>query len=267
MCLGGCGGGSGGSHQAAASAQSRETAKPFTVTSTLDAKHVLPHRIRWLASPSLPAAQVKEVEFLIDGKVTWIEKQAPYAFSEESGYLVTSWLDPGQHSFGVRAVSVDGRTASDTVKARVAKVSPLPGGLAGTWHRRVNGRGAPRAGTPGNPTETFTPSGTYTMVIDSRWIQMRFPGHFEAKASESTGAGWILNSDYTAVPGRLQALGEVSTRPFDGGAAEGGPWCYPGGPSSSYSWSVSDGVLTLKPSGGHDACDVRGFILTGKWRR
>ena len=49
---------------------------PFAVRSTLDRKTVLPHRIRWLAFPHVPTSQVREVEFLIDGKVRWIEHNA-----------------------------------------------------------------------------------------------------------------------------------------------------------------------------------------------
>ena len=48
---------------------------PFAVTSSLDGKTVLPLRTRWLAYPKLPAAKIQEVDFLIDGKLRWIEHQ------------------------------------------------------------------------------------------------------------------------------------------------------------------------------------------------
>jgi len=82
--------------------------KPFTVVSTLDGRTVLPHRIRWHGLPTLAPANVKEVDFLIDGNVDWIEQHAPYSYSDDAGYLVTSWLSPGRHRFTVRVSAIDG---------------------------------------------------------------------------------------------------------------------------------------------------------------
>lgn len=261
-CLAGCGAG----HDVTARNRPPKTAA-FRVTSTLDGMHVLPHRIPWVASPSLPATQVSQVEFLVGRKVAWIEHKAPYSFSDDGGYLVTSWIRPGGHSFTVRATSIDGRVATDTVTAQVAKSPPPPAALAGTWHRRVDASGSPAAGSPGNPTDTYTRSGTYTMVIDTAEIQMRFPGRFVKPASDSTGAGWILDSDYTVGRASLRVQGAISSEPFNETTAEGGWWCYPGGPPAGYRWSVSGRTLTLRPLGKHDACGVRGFIWTGRWQR
>ena len=85
----------------AAASSGGETAPRFVVTSTLDGKSVLPHRIRWRAQPSLPVSQVSRVEFLIDGKVGWDEENAPYTYGDDSNWLVTSWLSPGRHRFTV----------------------------------------------------------------------------------------------------------------------------------------------------------------------
>src|SRR5690242_2018718 len=38
----------------------------FTVTSTLDGQTMLPQRIHWEATPSIPSDQVTELDFLID---------------------------------------------------------------------------------------------------------------------------------------------------------------------------------------------------------
>jgi hypothetical protein len=82
---------------AAAAAGSAKT--PFVVTSSLDGRRVLPLRSRWLAYPRLPVAQIEEVDFLIDGKVRWIEHHAPYNYGSDDlhghlGYLITTWLSP-----------------------------------------------------------------------------------------------------------------------------------------------------------------------------
>jgi hypothetical protein len=247
--------------------------KPFRVTSTLDGKTVLPHRIRWLAVPRLPAAQVKKVDFVIDGgKPRWIERKPPYTFGddengEHKGYLVTSWLTPGRHRFTVRVLAFDGRKSEDIVVARVLPAREPPPALAGTWQRSIpDTSGAPKAGTPGNPTDTLTPPGTYRMVIDKRWIQVRFPGTYHWPQSDDTGEGWILDSDYSAGPDSVRVFGAVT---FDThhNQAELGWWCWPDGPPADYLWSTSGDTLTLRPKQGADPCGVRGFIWAGEWKR
>jgi hypothetical protein len=245
---------------------------PFTVTSTLEGKKLLPRRIRWVASASLPAAQIREVEFIIDGgPPRWIEKLPPYTYGEDENgrhqnYLVTSWLTPGRHRFVVRATATDGRRAEQTVLARVLPAAAPPAALAGTWKRTIEDTSAaPRVGSPGNPY-THTPPGTYTLVIDKRWIQARFPGRYVLPASEDSGEGWILDSDYTAGATSLLARGSVVFRPFND-EAEGGQWCWEDGPASNYAWSVSADTLTLRPMHGADPCSVRGFVWAGDWKR
>jgi len=246
---------------------------PFKVTSTLDGKTVLPHRIRWLAFPKLPLTKVQRVDFLIDGgKPRWVEQNPPYVYGEDEGglhkgYLVTSWLTPGRHRFTVRATITGGRTSSHTVVARVLPAPEPPAGLGGTWQRTITDTsGAPVPGSKANPTETLTPAGTYTMVIDRRWIQVRFAGTFHRPQSDNTGEGWILDSDYSAGPGNLRALGPMI---FDTAhdQAETGWWCFQDGPEGDYTWSTSGDTLTLKPKAGADPCGVRGFIWAGDWRR
>jgi hypothetical protein len=248
---------------------------PFTVTSTLHGKTVLPHRIHWYATASLPENRIAELKFLIDGKARWSEASAPYIYGDPEdtfgkanrGYLVTSFLAPGRHEFTVRATSLDGRTATDTVVARVPAAPQPPARLAGTWRRTIDDvSGMPAPGSAGNPTSGYTPAGTYTMVIEKRWIQVRQPGRFDKLGSEHTGAGWIYDSDYAAGPKRLHVAGAVTFRQFDN-EAEGGPWCYWGGPEADYTWSVSGDTLTLTPVGGKDPCGLRGFVWAGEWTR
>ena len=49
--------------------------------------------------------------------------------------------------------------------------------------------------------------------------------------------------------------------------AETGWWCWQDGPPADYTWSVTGDTLTLRPTGGHDACGVRGFVWGGQWMR
>jgi hypothetical protein len=243
----------------------------WTVTSTLDGKNVLPRRVVWIAStPGLPRSELKSggIGFLIDGKIASFTDAQPYTFPDHGGYLVTSWLTPGAHTFMVRAHSKDGTIKEDTVTARIAAPAAVPSALAGTWRRSVaDTSGAPKPGSTGNPTYTYTPTGTYKLVIDARWIQTRFPGSYDAKASEKTGAGFVMDNDWTPGAKTFQAWGGVQFKVLQQIDAEGGWWCDAGGPVASYTWAVSGNTLTLTPAGGTDACGIRGFIWGGQWTR
>jgi hypothetical protein len=260
-----CIGCAGGDDNAPASAEASK--RPLTITSTLDGKKVLPHRIRWLAFSKPKGAKVKKVEFLIDGgKPRGVEKIAPYTFGEDEfgkhfNYLVTSWLTPGKHRFTVRATASDGRKSTDTVVARVHPAPKPPGDLGGAWQRDVpDTSGAPKPGTPGNPTDNIFPPGTYKMIIDRRWIQVHYPGKYRVPQSDETGEGWILDSDYKASATRLRALGPVTFETLqDPPQAEWGWWCWEDGPSATYRWSTSGDTLTLTPKKS-DPCTSRSFI-------
>jgi hypothetical protein len=237
--------------------------KTFKVKSTLDGKTVLPQRIHWLAFPRLPSSQVRQVEFLIDGKVRWVESRAPYSYSDDGGYLVTSWLSPGRHRFTVRATSWTGRRGIATVVARVIPAPSPDASLAGSWQREVATPVAPDPNYPGDAV----PAGTWTLTFDQRWIASQFPGTFDPKTSPQTAAGNVLLDDYTPESNTLTLYGAVTTGPFNPRvAAGGGWWCGPGGPKATYTWSVSDTTLTLKPIVA-DACSQRGGIYAGQWTR
>ena len=93
---------------ATSAALAQSGAAGFTVHSSLDGKTVLPLRIHWIAHPQLPSAQVKEVDFLIDGRLGWVEKKTPYVYADDGNWLVTSILMPKKHTFTVRVVSTTG---------------------------------------------------------------------------------------------------------------------------------------------------------------
>ena len=149
--LAGCG--SSGSRTQATS--STRQSGGLSVKSSLTGHTTLPHRVHWTATPSVPGYQISEVEFLIDGRLTWVEQQAPYCYGSDGNFLVTSFLRPGQHAFTVKAVAVDGKTASTTVRASVPVAPAPPSALAGTWKQFQKSQG------PGSP-----PTGTWRAVIN-----------------------------------------------------------------------------------------------------
>src|SRR3982751_4051312 len=103
--------------------------RALTVRSTLAGKSVLPHRVRWLGVPGA-GAKVREVRFLVDGRLRWLEQHAPFTFGNDGNYLVTTWLKPGVHTFTVEAVGADGTRATATTQARVAPAPAPPARLA-----------------------------------------------------------------------------------------------------------------------------------------
>jgi hypothetical protein len=279
VVVAGCGGGktsSGSTPTAATSHRSQvnsagapPTTKPFGLASSLDGRTVLPHRIHWLALPALPASRVREVQFLIDGRRAWVQRKPPYAYAEDGGFLVTSWLTPGEHRFSVRAVPVVGRPATDTVVARVLPAPEVPPALAGTWQRTIaDTTPAPAPGTHGNPTDTLTPPGRYTITFDRRWIHDVFPCTSSPCAYDgATGAGGEFLSDWNPGPSTFHVQGEVTFRIFKDTDRLAGWWCQTWGPAATYTWSVTGDTLKLAPVGGHDACAIRGFVWSGVWRR
>ncbi len=232
--------------------------RKFSVTSTLHGKKVLPHRIAWVAR----AAGATEVKFLIDGKVRWIEHTPPYSYSDDGGYLVTSWLSPGPHRFTVRAESYRGEKASETVVARVVAAPDPPSELAGTWQRNIPNQVPADPGCAPDPN----PAGLYTLIFDRRWIESINPGTFDPVKSPQTFAGYIVDNDWIPGPKTFQIAGSVTINIFRDDDPRGGWWCHPWGPTATYAWSVNGDTLTLAPLG-RDPVNQRAGVFTGTWTR
>jgi hypothetical protein len=252
-------------------AMAAASSTPLKVTSSLDGKTVLPHRIVWHAYSSITTSKIKQIDYSIDGKLRWIGHAGPVStFSDTGGYLVTSWLKPGIHTFTVKTIALDGQTASNSSEARVLPAPNPPRAIVGTWERNINTTNAPAVGSAGNPTYTYTPSGTYRITFSRKWIEDHFAGKFSIDSSikHNTGDGFELLSDWTPGTSTFHVAGAVSMQPFDPNTQQlGGSWCNWGGPSANYRWSVKGDQLTLAPIGGHDPCSIRGFIWAGTWTK
>jgi hypothetical protein len=230
--------------------------QPFNVTSTLDAKRVLPLRMHWLAYPKPPASKISRVEFLIDGKVRWIEHQAPYNYGSDDfhghlGFLITTWLKAGRHTFTARAVDSSGHTATDTVIARVLPAPKPPGALAGAWSRTVTPEDIKKSG-PGPP-----PPGRWKLIFDRAGAWHIDPNN-----------GGVVNQ-YTARPGVIDVFAPITMAPKGvskfGAHGFGCCDCNQAGPFGSYSWSVSEDELTLRAK--KEGCPNRRAIWEGIWTR
>jgi len=229
----------------------------FKVSSTLDGKTTLPSRLHWLVYPKLSPTKVAEVDFLIDGKVRWIEHSAPYNYAsdengKEMGFLITTWLSAGTHTFTSRVLDMSGNSVRDTVRARVlaapAPPAPLQGGI---WTRIVQG-----GGSDGPPT------GRWELVFD-RVGAWHLDPLGSGVANQVSFHGNVIN---VFAPIQMAPLiNDHTTVKRYGHHNIGGFDCTMAGPFGSYHWSVSGDQLTLTAI--KEGCAGRGTIWQGTWTR
>jgi hypothetical protein len=242
----------------------------LAVTSTIDGKKVLPQRIRWIAHPTVAPSKVSEVDYLIDGKLRWVEQFAPYNYASDDlhghlNYLYTSWLTPGEHTFTARAKTTSGQTATDTVSARVLPAPAPPTALAGTWTRVMTAAEDAKS-DPKYGKDNIPPPGKWRLVIDRVGIWELDPlGTGLLQAYSVTGN--VLHSyspivekpkNTTGAAGSIERLGNQVT-------VNGGVECDESGPFGTYHWSLSRNQLTLTSL--HEPCGQRRAIYEGTWTR
>lgn len=219
------------------------------VTSTLDGRTTLPHRIHWEATPSVAEADVSEVLFLIDGNPAWVEHNAPYFYGDDGNYLVTSFLSQGEHSFTVRVLGVGGQSAESNVNATVAAAPSPPDALTGmSWSRTMTPADKKKATSSEPP-----PTGLWGLTIDPvGWM-----------LSDPEGGGLLFDVAYQNGH-RVQLRASIERPPYP--SPTGGGFCEEPDAPFAWSYSVDEGgkTLTLHPIG-QDPCGDRVAILEGTW--
>jgi hypothetical protein len=240
----GCfGGGAGG-----ASSERLATApKHIRVTSTLAGLDVAPDHVHWIAQPSFKKADVREVRFYVDGKLSWIDPEKPYTYGGDGGYLVPSWMADGRrHTFTTEAVAVDGSQGREEVMLRVRSVKKMPDLPYGIWGIR---------GPPGGPAYP-------------RAINVIPPGVLWIGAPIENATAYEIRTDGST----LRILAPIRKGPGGTGVTEQG-WhfdsydCGPEGPFAVYTWSFGSGPTgtTLRLHAVHDPCAARRQKLEGTW--
>jgi hypothetical protein len=244
-----CGGGP--SHQTSTSSTRPPTL--LKLTSSLDGQTALPLRTQWIASPVPADAVVAKVDFLIDGKLIWNEDRAPYVFGRDGGYLITTWLTPGPHTFTARATDVAGGRVTDTVTATVAAAPQPPAALRGMWTRTVTDQDIAKYG------DGSTPAGQWGLVEDQIGAWYLDPqGDGGVEQYDVQGDTIHIYAPIQMVPlDSYPGIHRYGHRGFEG-------WvCDASGPFGSYHWSVSGGKLTLTVI--NEGCPNRRAILEGTW--
>jgi hypothetical protein len=236
------------STQAVSRSSATGSAATITVTSTLDGQSSLPHRIPWEATPNVSPAQVSEVDFLIDGRLGWVERKAPYVYGDDGNWLVTSFLTPGRHAFTVRAIATSGQSAMSTVNATVAAAPAPPATLAGTWARTVTTDDVRKATTGSQP-----PPGAWQLTIA--------PAGWEPL--DPQGNRGLFDVAYQSA-GVIEMRPTIEQPPFPN--SNNGGFCADTDPL--FGWTAVTGsggkMLMLHPAG-QDPCGDRAAILEGVW--
>lgn len=240
-------------------------------TSSLDGKTVLPRRMRWVVHPDVPDSAVREVDYIIDGKLRWVEHNPPYYYGGDDaganpGYLFTSWLSPGEHVFTAHVVSADGRSPTDVVTARVMPPLQPPAALAGMWTRTVTNKdrakSSPAFGAGG--ANNVPPAGVWRLVFDSTGVWELDP----VKTGLVTGYKVVADVLFAYAPISM-APGNCSEGPCGvtrfGHHHIGGRDCNFAGPFGSYRWTVAGAHLTLTAI--HEPCGQRRAVWEGTWTR
>ena len=229
------------------SAPSSSSPSQLTVKSTLDGFTTLPERIHWEASA---VGDVSEIDFLIDSRLGWVEKNAPFFYGDDGNWLVTSFLAPGVHTFTVQATGIAGEKATDTVTATVRPPTAPPAALAGTWTHVVTAADVTKA-TSGMPP----PAGKWRVTISALGWTMRDPEN----------GGGVFDVEYPS-PRRLQMRPTIETPPFPN--ATNGGFCENTDPLFEWTYSITnDGKTLVLHSAGEDPCGDRVAILEGTWTR
>ena len=178
--------------------------------------------------PSGPASDVSEVDFLIDGRLGWVEHNGPYFYGDDGNWLVASFLGPGEHTFTARVITVDGRTATDTVKASVTAPPAPPPALVGiTWQHEVTPADVLKS-TSGQPP----PPGNWRLRINRMGWQLRDP---------TPGGNWGL-FDVLYQPGGLQMRPTIEYPPYPN--SNNGGFCEDTDPLWAWAYSVGGGGKT-----------------------
>lgn len=253
----------------AASAAFAVSGKSSAVSSSLDGKTVLPQRTRWLVHPGSGASSVRKVDYLVDGKLRWVEDNAPYYFGGDDngadpGYFVTTWLNPGRHVFTSRVVGEHGKVATDVVTARVQPTPRPPAALAGTWTRIVTKRDQAKASAAfGAASGNLPPTGVWRLVFDRTGAWELDPLK-SGLVTEYGVAGHLVHAYAPISMAPCSDTGPCGVKRF-GHHHIGGVDCTAAGPFGTYRWSVSHSQLTLAAI--HEPCGQRRVIWEGTWKR
>jgi hypothetical protein len=224
----------------------------WSVTSSIVDGATLAAPTRWSAEPvGPPPGGLDRIEFLIDGKLLWVERHAPFVFNNDGNYLYPYVFARGAHQLIARAVSASGERVTTTANVQMTQTPPkIPRALQATWRHRVSQAVIDRNRAPGDPP---LPGGV---------LRLKFGGN-----------GLALATPPKPVPGGYYAFSATARGVLD----LGGPvnWltaqssydgiCHGDQTLGRYRWKIRHGALMLKVV--NDPCRLRAASLARRWGR
>jgi hypothetical protein len=242
--------------------QSEAAPEQVEIQSSLDGFSILPRRIAWTATTSLPPGEVRVVHFRLDGKGLWSDPTPPFAYGEEGAQLGT-WMGPGRHRFTVRVIATDGSPANETVIVRVRKTKTNDK-LRNVWGRLSKAE-----------QETPTPPGKTPRLMALAYFADRIVSVGRSPGQAFAYEYWVKG--HTLHLGTAWFSGAPGESARFAGWGAGGIQCPAGTWSARYTWSRRQGRVTGRFEGEdtyadnliltaeEDPCAKRRRMLEGVW--
>jgi len=199
----------------------------------------------WIATLTGQSASspVDRVEFLIDGDLAWVERNAPYSFNDDGNLFVPSVLDPGSHQLSVNVYTASGVAATSETTVTTTRPS-VPAELEGKGFKIQ---------TPAQRCPTCDmPDGVWRIEFGADGV-IRFDDPLGGKGTEAFEA----TSD-----GALTLYGPTSWIVPE--EAQGG-FCNPDG-MVPMTWRISGADLILSAGATPDPCPGRAWVFTGTYQ-
>jgi hypothetical protein len=257
---------------------SKQTAP--SVRSSLDGLSVLPARVRWTATTSVPSADVREVRFIVDHDRWWVDRSSPYTYGPDGADLPTRFISSlgkrGEaHSFKVKVITTSGERWSETVEARTPEARlgrHSPGNFRNYFGGYLGNYGFGRL----SPADLANPPQGDLFSSYTGWLSFVRAGLFAGAGNGKRQFAWEMASDsqriYLGTPIYLDARGGPAS--FAGYRTLKAALCGPDAPPATYSWSVRQGrlyhapsyyvrYLELRPL--NESCAARRKMLEGVW--
>jgi hypothetical protein len=238
---------------ARAHARAHEAAADWSVTSSIADGATLASPVQWSAEPvGTPPGGLDRIEFLIDGKLLWVEHNPPFDFNNDGNYLYPYLFARGSHQMVARGVAKSGEQVTATANVHMTQAPPkIPRALRATWKHRVSQSVIERNSVPGDPP---LPAGVYRIKFRANGVSL---------ASPPPGPATPGNYAFSATArGRLDLGGPVNWLTAQS-SADG--ICHGDQTFGRYRWKIHRRVLTVKLV--KDPCRLRAAIQTGHWRR
>ena len=235
-------------------ARATRVPQPLRVVSSISNGGVLSSAVSWTGTPAgVSPSDVDRVEFMIDGRIRWTERNAPFVFSGDGAELYPWVLGVGAHRLAVRLVTRTGASASTSAAVTVAASGPVPPQLLGTFARRVTIADVNRtAAFRHEPAGQVLPAGIWRIRIARDGVitldDPQGSGGNEAFTSTAGGMLALQGPAQWILPPSRQGVGFCAVEPL-----------------AAYAWSAGPRTLVLKPL--RDHCADRNSMFTGTWRR